>query len=276
MEQNEQTPASDAEGPKLGSLTAVEEVVNQYSRDIAKLCRVRPDQYRIVLITKYKDNDVLFLKRGAVVQIGLPWPRSQANMNSLLREAFHLIATRKMNDVWAVEPYVEVLRRNNERKKWFKEKFGDEAEIFAELLPHSRLRKRASITRTVTVTDRETGISIDVVDAGGKRNQADMEHEARVKLSRVVRAFEASQESEDDNGEGGSIPNDGSSDPEGTSNNGHSEGLRGVAEGSGDDEAVRGNTGEISDAADAYQTALGIVRYDERLAVSSVGSWLNG
>ena len=196
MVQNETTAAeSQREEPekateRLGTLSAVEKVVQEYSVRVAKQYGVDPSHYQLHLVRKL--DGIMAMRRGPVVQVYLLWPDAQPEINSILGRAFQIIATRPMRDVWAVEPYAHVLKRRAERKEWFKTKFGDEAEFLAELLPNTRITRHVTVQRTVTLTDKDTGISVSVTD-DNSRTRWDMEQEARIKLSRLVYLYEQDQ-----------------------------------------------------------------------------------
>lgn len=234
----------EAETFKLSNLQAAEEVVTEHSRTLAKQYGVRPEHYRIVLDTHCKEGDRMKLRGGPVVEIWLPWPAAVKNMNDLLGAAFHLISSRKLVEPMALQPIAHVLRHKNAMKQWYREKYGDEAEIFADLLPRKRIRSRTDVTRRVTLTDRDTGISVEVVDTSGKRYERDMFDEARIKLSRVVRMLEEAQG--DTRGQRhGAEASGGEREREG-----------GSSAGRGDDAAPTANRGEMRGDADDVRLDL--------------------
>jgi hypothetical protein len=178
-----------ARAPTL-KLTDIEGVIREHAKPIAASYQVKTRNYRIHLVTK--SRGIMVMKRGPVVQIYLLWPDAGPQINTLLKEAFRIIKTRPMIDSWAVEPMAMVLKRKEERREWFRETFGDENEILADLLPRIRTRARTETRYTYSLTDRDTGISVSI-EYTGERDSWDVEQEARIKLSRIVRAFEVSQ-----------------------------------------------------------------------------------
>ena len=129
-----QVSASDQQGEekteeqkKLGSLSAVEAVVNTYAMKFAKKYRVSEDTFSVCLVTQFKG--VMGLKRGPVVQIILLWPDAQPNINTLLESAFKTISRNKLVDGMMVEPVMHIRKRAEERRKWLREKLGDRKSV---------------------------------------------------------------------------------------------------------------------------------------------------
>lgn len=174
----------DIEKEKLGTLTAVEGIVNEYAKKFAIKHRVRENDFTIVLTTKFKG--IMGLKRGPVVQIILLWPDAQPNINTLLDSAFKTISRNKLVDGFAVESVLHIRRRAEERKKWLREKIGaDEADIILDLIPKHRIR--TTVTTTVKYEDVVTGEAISVTHEAKPEQYRGTDVASWLKLSRIVR-----------------------------------------------------------------------------------------
>src|SRR4051812_47117822 len=75
------------EAPKLGHLSAVEKVVNEYAKKFAKRYRVNENEYVVSLAIGFTAG-IMGIRRGPVAQIILRWPDAQPNINTLLDSAF--------------------------------------------------------------------------------------------------------------------------------------------------------------------------------------------
>lgn len=165
----------------------VEEQVNIYAKKVAKEHNVPEDAFRITLVKE--GRGIMHMIRGPVVQIRMEYPACMFSMNSLLREAFGVYHRYKMRDYMALESYAVIRQRQTSIRKFYKESFGDESEIIPDMLPRSEISFKTEIARTVVAKHRRLGIMVEVVDITGERDINDLQDEARVKLSRIVRQF---------------------------------------------------------------------------------------
>lgn len=194
MVPDQQTGAADQQGvkteekkeaPKLGNLSAVERVVNEYAKKFAKRYRVGENDYAIVLATGFT-RGIMGIRRGPVTQIVLQWPDAQPSMNTLLDSAFKLIAKRHLVDTMAVEPVFLIRRRAEERRKLIREKIGsDESDIILDLIPKHRIRTSVSVT--VKYEDVITGESYSVTHNEKPEQYRGQDVTSWLKLSRIVR-----------------------------------------------------------------------------------------
>lgn len=193
MVPDQQTGAADQQGaepekkeaPKLGNLSAVERVVNEYAKKFAKRYRVGEHEWVIVLATGFT-RGIMGIRRGPVAQIVLQWPEAQPSMNTLLDGAFKLISKRHLVDTMAVEPVFLIKRRAEERRKLIREKVGsDEADIILDLIPKHRIR--TTVSTTVRYEDVITGESYTVTHTEKPEQYRGRDVTSWLKLSRIVR-----------------------------------------------------------------------------------------
>lgn len=178
------TPPPQEQEKKLGTLTKVESVVNEYARKFAKKHRVGEDRYTVVLVTQFKG--IMGLKRGAVVQIILLWPDAQPNINTLLDSAFRTISRNRLVDGMALEAVFHIKRRAEDRKRMIREKIGvDEADIILDLIPKHRIR--CTVTTTVKYEDVLTHECISVTHEAKPEQFRGQDVSNWLKLSRIVR-----------------------------------------------------------------------------------------
>lgn len=181
-------PAGEApkekEKPKLGTLSAVEKVVNEYARKFAKRNRVGEDEFTVILASGFT-RGIMGIKRGPVAQIILQWPEAQPSINTLLESAFKLIAKRHMVDTMAVESTLVIRKRVEERRRWVREKLGDEADIILDLIPRHRIR--TTVTTSVKYEDVVTGESYTVTHQSKPEQYRGQDVSSWLKLSRIVR-----------------------------------------------------------------------------------------
>src|SRR5690348_12160794 len=144
--------------PQLKTLTAIENVVNEYARSVVKKNRYRLNDGDWVILLTRKTKGLVMMQRGHPVKIILQWPEAQSHLNTILNDAFSLIVKRQMVDCWAVEPLALVKSRNMEMKKWRREKFGELGEIIGELIP-KRYISVVEVVTTKTVRTIRDGIS---------------------------------------------------------------------------------------------------------------------
>lgn len=236
----------DPQEPKLGSLTGVEAVVNDYAKKFAKKYRVGEDNFTIVLTTKFKG--IMGLKRGPVVQIILLWPDAQPNINTLLDSAFKTISRNKLVDGFAVEHVLHIKKRAEERKKWLREKIGaDEADIILDLIPKHRVK--VTVTTTVKYEDVVTGEAISITHEAKPEQYRGTDVASWLKLSRIVR----------DN-----HPEEATRYVTGTANgtsarDSETDGMEGALEGSGDSASDAGNVaGESEVSGGRADTEVGV------------------
>jgi hypothetical protein len=169
---------------KLGNLSAVEAVVNEYAKKFAKRYRVDEDDYTVILVTQFKG--IMGLKRGAVVQIILLWPDAQPNINTLLDSAFKTISRNRLVDSMSIEPVIHIKRRAEERRKWVRQQLGnDEADIILDLIPKHRIR--TTVTTTVKYEDVVTGETLSVTHQEKPEQYRGQDVSSWLKLSRIVR-----------------------------------------------------------------------------------------
>lgn len=187
--------------PQLKTITAIENVVNEYARSVAKKWKVKDDEFVILLSRRFKG--IMGLQRGHPVKITLAWPESQPHLNTLLAEAFAQISRHKLVDIWAIEGIAHIRARNIENKKWRREKFGQQGEIIGELIPKKYITVE---TTTVTVATQrirysETGIVIEKVITSARTETDDgrvLDVKTWLELSRLVRDAEEAEAPDDD------------------------------------------------------------------------------
>jgi hypothetical protein len=251
--------ANKQEAPKLGSLTAVEQVVNQYALKFAKRFRVDENKFSINLVTSFKG--VMGLKRGPVVQIILLWPDAQPNINTLLESAFKTITRNRLIDGLQIEPVLHIKRRAEDRRRWLREKLGDEADIILDLIPKHRIV--TTVTTSVEYKDVVTGETLTVTHKERPEQYRGTDIGSWLRLSRQVRDNHPAEATR--------YSNDTTELPEldaarelltahvgngTTANDAGDDGSVRVADsGHGDGEAVAGYDGEEHDAGDAHQVA---------------------
>jgi DNA-directed RNA polymerase subunit F len=189
----------EQEKKKLGTLKAVEQVVNEYAKKYARRFRVADDEYKVLLVTEFKG--IMGLRRGPVVQIILLWPDAQPNINTLLESAFRTISRNRLVDTLAVESVMHIRRRADERRKWVREQIHDEADIILDLIPKHRVK----VTQKM-VTEYEdvvTGEKITITHQPASEYFRGQDVSAWLQLSRIVRdkhPEEATRYVESDNG----------------------------------------------------------------------------
>ena len=172
------------EEKKLGSLTAVESVLNDYAKKFAKRHRVPEDGYTIILSTDFS-RGIMGIVRGPVAQIVLLWPHAQPNINTLLDDAFRMISRNHLVDSFAVESSIVIKRRAEERRRWVREKIGDQADIILDLIPKHRIRTR--VITTVEYEDVITKEKISITHSQRPEQYRGQDISNWLKLSRLVR-----------------------------------------------------------------------------------------
>jgi hypothetical protein len=181
----QQEPPPNEEEKKLGKLSAVEQVVNEYSRKFAKRYRVDEDSYTIILSTEFAKG-IMGIRRGPVAQIILAWPDAQPSINTLLDSAFKTISRSKLVDSMAVEPVLHIKRRAEERRRWVRTRLGsDEADIILDLVPKHRIR--TTVITSVKYEDVITGESITVTHHEKPEQYRGQDVSTWMRLSRIVR-----------------------------------------------------------------------------------------
>ncbi|MBA2706056.1 MAG: hypothetical protein H0U60_19635 [Blastocatellia bacterium] len=144
-------------------LARVEEIVNEYARDKAKAWAtgIRPTQFQVLLV-KGKSWDMR-VQRGNPVSILLPWPQAQLKINTLLRDAFGLMRDKKLVDCIEISNVMYTHVRGESKRKWYREHFGVETEMLAELIPQREIKvERIIETRTrLIISDLVTGVKIE-------------------------------------------------------------------------------------------------------------------
>jgi hypothetical protein len=246
----------DPQEKKLGSLTGVEAVVNDYAKKFAKKHRVGEDQFTIVLTTKFKG--IMGLKRGPVVQIILLWPDAQPNINTLLDSAFKTISRNKLVDGFAVESVLHIKKRAEERKKWLREKIGaDEADIILDLIPKHRVK--VTVTTTVKYEDVITGEALSITHEAKPEQYRGTDVASWLKLSRIVRdnhpeeATRYAPQASEPEGNGVVGADEGSGDRSGVV--GTIAGASEVPQEQGESEVALGDDGEEHDVGDTHSVA---------------------
>lgn len=255
-ESTQQVDTPEETEKKLGSLSAVEAVVNQYALKFAKKHRVNENAFTICLVTQFKG--VMGLKRGPVVQIILLWPDAQANINTLLEGAFRTIARNRLVDGMAIEPVMHIRKRAEDRRKWLREKLGkDEADIILDLIPKHRIQ--VQVTTTVEYKDVVTGESLSITHTAKPEQYAGSDVSSWLKLSRQVRLNHPSEAtryadtSELDTAR--AILSDHVAGEHDASLVGSDASVGGEAGGQGHDEVAGRNDGDEHDAGDTHQIA---------------------
>jgi hypothetical protein len=173
---------SMTENGKLNTLSAVEDVVNQYAEKIASRYQIPKEKFRINLVTSCKG--VMQFRRGPIAQIDLLWPAAQPDLNTLLNDVFKTISRKRLLECVAVERVSHIRSRNLENKKWTRELFGDEADLITDLIPRNRLE--VSTVTTITVRDRVTGISYEITESTKNQPYYLKSVEPWLKISRMV------------------------------------------------------------------------------------------
>lgn len=198
-----ETPPPKRE-PSLKTLTAIEDVVNEYARMLVKKAKwgIKDDEFVVLLSRRFKGD--MGLQRGRPVTITLRWPEAQPHLNSLLVSAFSQIMHYRMVDVWAVERVVHIKTRNSESRKWRREKFGDLGEIIGELIPKKYITVETTTTSTITqrIRDNISGVVIEKRSTESSTKSEDgrvLNVKTWLELSRQVRDKEEA-EPDDDNG----------------------------------------------------------------------------
>lgn len=251
--EQEAAPAQQEE-KKLGTLTAVEEVLNEYAKKFAKKHRVGENNFTIVLVTKFKG--VMGLKRGPVVQIILLWPDAQPNVNTLLDSAFRTISRNKLVDGLALEPVFHIKRRAEDRRRLLREKIGkDEADIILDLIPKHRIK--CTVTTTVEYEDVVTGEKLSVTHTDKPEQFRGQDVSNWLRLSRIVRDNHPDEATRyvDTDGAGTELLAALSGDGESAIEAGGNVPDGGVAARSGSDEGAEGTDGEEHDAGHSHQVA---------------------
>ena len=194
----ETTVAEQKRPPKLRTITAIENVVNEYARNVSKKGKwaLKDDEFVILLSGRFKG--IMGLQRGHPVKITLAWPEAQPHLNTLLREAFTTIQKHKMVDVWAVERIAHIRARNVESKRWRREKFGELGEIIGELIPKKYITVETETISTVKQTIRDTisGVELIKTEQVVTTKQDDgrvLEVQTWLELSRLVRDAEEAE-----------------------------------------------------------------------------------
>lgn len=188
--------------PRLRTITNIENVVNEYARKKAKEWKtgLKDDEFVILLSGRFKG--IMGMQRGHPVKITLAWPDAQANLNTLLSDAFRLIREKKMVDVWALERVVHIRSRNVESRKWRREKFGELGEIIGELIPRKNISVETTTISQITTVIRDLGTGVEItkteaVTTTKKSDGRDISVKTWLELSRMARDEE---DSDDDNG----------------------------------------------------------------------------
>jgi hypothetical protein len=144
-------------------LARVEEIVNEYARDKAKAWAtgIKPAQFQVLLV-KGKSWDMR-VQRGNPVSILLPWPQAQLKINTLLRDAFGLMREKKLVDCIELSNVMYTHTRGETKRKWYREQFGTENEMLAELIPQREIKVERIVETRVRTTIRDivTGVTIE-------------------------------------------------------------------------------------------------------------------
>jgi hypothetical protein len=193
--------------PQLKTITAIENVVNEYARTVVKKAKwgIKDDEFVVLLSRRFKG--IMGLQRGHPVQITLAWPEAQQHLNTLLHEAFSTIHRHKMVDVWAVEKVAHIRARNVESKKWRREKFGVLGEIIGELIPKKYITVTNETTSIIkqTIRDNMSGVVIEKTWTTSETKTEDgrvLDVKTWLELSRLVRDKEEAEPNDDTGDEG--------------------------------------------------------------------------
>lgn len=197
----EQSPAKLTK--KQRQITQVEQVVNQYARNLcAKEFNLPVWKWYVHLQTTItspqgvETDGELAVFGGPVASINIKYPEGLDNINTLLRRAFNLIHNRNIVRSTEVVPFVFIQEFGATYRKFVRKEFGDESEILPDLLPRRRLKVTRKHYIEVTVTDKVTGITSTLRAPEEKRQTWSLEHDARTQVSRAVKQLEDSQVTE--------------------------------------------------------------------------------
>jgi len=104
--------------------------------------------------------------RGNPVTIILAWPQQMSVVNSLLRDAFKLIRDRKLVDCVELSNVMYIHTRGQSKKKWYREQYGVETELIAELISQKDIRVETITETRVTkqIKDLVTGVTMERVE----------------------------------------------------------------------------------------------------------------
>jgi hypothetical protein len=185
--QQESPPSEEKkkESPKLGNLSAVEKVVNFWAKPIAQKHRVNEDQYTIVLSSNLA-GAIWGIRRGPVAQIVIQWPEALPNINTILGDAFKVIARHKMVDAMSVESVFLIRKRADDRRKLIRKQIGnDESDIILDLVPKHRIV--TTVTTSVEYKDVITGETYTVTHKEKPEHYRGQDVSSWLKLSRIVR-----------------------------------------------------------------------------------------
>jgi len=169
---------------QLGSLTAIENVVNEYAKTKCKAYGINPDKVQINLVMEM--NQQMGIVRGPVVNVYLLWPAAKAELNTFLDDAFKTIKRQNMIDSVAIESAMIVQKNKDNHTSFKKEVFGDLAEVISDLVPLGRLQVTRTVT--VTVTDITTGCALSYEETEKAERFNGRNVKIWLQLSRLVRA----------------------------------------------------------------------------------------
>jgi hypothetical protein len=175
----------------IRDLSVIEGILNESAQKLARLHDIRPHQFRLNLVTEMAKGRDLRVVPGPVVQIYVLWPNLAQVLRPRLMSAFALINTRKLIMPVEIVSYAYALEQKGAHKAWLREKFGDEAELLTNLVRKDSYRVAVKRVTSVTLTHKETGVSITLTD---DQSAHVLEQQARVELSRQVRRLEDEQE----------------------------------------------------------------------------------
>lgn len=151
---------SESSGAKVKlTLREQEEYVNTFARKIANEMGCRFD-FRIHLMTSFRDGATSMMEPGGVVRIYLLWPDVLPQLKTILKGWFRFI--QQTPGIWTPLTLASHIYSQEEREKWGRVQrrrlTGDPADEFPELIPQFRV-KVTEVTIT-TYEDTVTGESI--------------------------------------------------------------------------------------------------------------------
>lgn len=190
MDQTKQEPTAAvvAEAKqKLGTIAAVEAVINEWTRGQARKMGIRETCFRVHLVEDLSRGDLMILG-GPTVQIQLKWPMQLGLAKSKLTDALSLIRKRGLYTPLEIATKAYFQSEGAAARKWTDkslEKIGVH-ELVKELIPMQRVRVTRSVT--VTYTDTLTGAAISYTESAPPTTYQNESINEWLNLSRVVNA----------------------------------------------------------------------------------------
>lgn len=175
----------------ITSLSDIENVVNEYARSISRNYNINPEHFRVQLVSELVRGDMQVIP-GGVVQIIMLWPDVQPIMNMKLQSAFRLMTRYPLRRTLEIVPVAYIHREGIERRKWYRQHFGEIGEIMPDLLPRHRLR--VTTTTITTIHDTITGELVSSSEVAKPTRFDGNDVKAWLELSRIVKERHPSHE----------------------------------------------------------------------------------